>query len=162
MLTNQQKSLIKRAQRQAHIPDDEYREVLETVTGVRSSTDPTIGDDHLDVLMGYMEAIYWAKVDAGLVAHAPDSHSPFQRRGYWKAKNPRGNTSRQRFSSRRLQGEIADLEAELEELGYGHNYCAGIAGKCHNNPLHYRSAMRRTLRSIANNHAAEHAQPVEG
>lgn len=70
-LTNQQKSLLKRAQREAGLNDQEYRDILDTCTGARTSTAPELGDTHLDTLMKYIEAIYWRKRDSASVPSPP-------------------------------------------------------------------------------------------
>lgn len=65
MLSRPQQILLKRAQRQAGVDDAEYRDTLESLCGVRSSTDERMGDEHLDVMLSYLEAIYWRTVKSG-------------------------------------------------------------------------------------------------
>ena len=65
MLTNPQKAILKRAQREAGLADADYRDALQTVAGCRSSTDPILTNRHLDKLLAYLEAIHWHAVDAG-------------------------------------------------------------------------------------------------
>ena len=65
MLSRPQQILLKRAQREAGLSDDEYRDALQTVTGCRSSTAPALTDRHLDKVLAYFEAIHWRNVDAG-------------------------------------------------------------------------------------------------
>lgn len=115
MLTNPQKALLKRAQRAAGLPDDEYREAIATVTGMddcRSSTDPRLTDAHLDRLMAYLEAIQnrrEAAMGGGTAAPAT----------YWQGKNPKGCTSRDRHGSAALEGAIRRLEAAMQARGKG-------------------------------------------
>jgi len=88
MLSRPQQILLKRAQREAGLPDDEYRDALQTVTGCRSSKDPQLTDRHLDLLLGYFEAIHWRKVDAGQHVFAGELQPPcrpnavFRQRGF--------------------------------------------------------------------------------
>jgi hypothetical protein len=81
MLSRAQQILLKRAQREAGLQDDEYRDALEVVTGCRSSTDRDFTDRHLDLCLSYFEAIFWRKVDAGEL-HTPCSAAAiFRQRG---------------------------------------------------------------------------------
>ena len=159
MLSNEQKSLLKRAQKQAEIPDAEYREALQLIAGVHTSTDPTIGDRHLDKLMGYFEAIYWQKV-AAKTAASPDllvkhgakrQYLPFLAPEYWKNKNARASTSRDRYTDDSLARKIAALESELYQLGCNTWYVAKIKANVlgdRSDPagLHkYKFALQRTI-----------------
>ena len=158
MLTNDQKSLLKRAQRQAGITDAEYRETLQRVAGVLSSTDPRLGDSHLDTLLGLFEAIHWRAVDAGTLPK-PDPANvwlPFRSRGYWARKNRPGDTSRDRHVARQLADEIGQMEDQLTEKGFGGEYLAGIWNRvigCQRvTPTRlgqYRRALERTLHAKA-------------
>lgn len=151
MLSNRQKALLKRAQRQAGLSDDEYREALALVTGFRTSTDPAITDRHLDKLIAYFEAIYWRGVDAGSLQPPGRTTAVFQRRGYWASKNTSQETSRDRFNGRNQAAEIGALEASMADLGFGAVYCAAIRrnvcqGRDDAHALHlYEAALQRTL-----------------
>lgn len=129
MLTNDQKSLLKRAQRQAGIDEAEYRDILERYAGVRSSTDPAVTDEHLDLLLAYFEAIYWRGVDLGTLQPPCKRGEPFVQRGYWAGKNPTGNTSRDRYNLDDVKARIATKEAELAALGCGRGYFAAIRAR---------------------------------
>lgn len=161
MLTNEQKSLLKRAQRQAGISDDDYRDALNLIAGVQSSTDPRIGDRHLDKLMGYFEAIYWKGVADG-VLDCPEKlvkmgmtrqWLPFLAPDYWKNKNSKQETSRDRYVQGGLAGQIADLEREMGKLGFNAHYCNAIRVKVTggsangDNLWKYKAALERTLAS---------------
>ncbi len=141
MISNAQKSLIKRAQRAAGLTDAEYREALATVTGfpdLTSSTDSRLGDHHVDRLLGYLEAIYWRRPEADR------KWSPiFKRQGYWAAKNA-GRSSRERWQDDRVQADIRALETALQRAGCAPAYLAGIRRKA-GGDWGYRSALRRTL-----------------
>lgn len=126
MLTNSQKGLLKRAQAQASLSDADYRDALECVAGVSSSTDPALGDDHLDVLMAYFEAIYWRGVDAGTLQASCKGSAPFRQRDYWAAKNPARNTSRDRWLDAWTEEAIERLEGELLATGVGAGYLVAI------------------------------------
>jgi hypothetical protein len=152
-LSNPQKSLIKRAQRECGLDDAEYRDALEIVSGCRSSTSPTLTDRHVDTLMSYLEAIFWRKVDAGHVQPSSSVTAVFRQRNYWRLKNTRQETSRDRFTGRNLKQEIADLEGQLQARGFSEKYCAGIRantthGRDDAHALYlYRAALDRTLQS---------------
>jgi hypothetical protein len=161
MLTNEQKSLLKRAQRQAALTDGEYREALQLLAGVRSSTDPRIGDRHLDKLMGYFEAIYWRKVDQGTCLK-PDAlvgkgwkrqWLPFLAQDYWKDKNSKVETSRDRYVKGNLASEVTALENELYKMGFNTAYCSAIRLKVTGgrggayDVLRYKAALARTVES---------------
>jgi len=129
MLSNAQKALIKRAQREAHLDDADYRECLETVTDCTSSTDPRLNDRSFDIILQYFEAIFWGKVDSGELQRPCNTAAVFAKRQYWAFKNPRDNTSRERFTLEQLQRDITDAEAVLLAAGYSEDYCMGIYRK---------------------------------
>jgi hypothetical protein len=153
VLSNPQKSLIKRAQRQARLNDDDYRDVLQTVSGCRSTTCPQVNNRHCDKILAYIEAIYWRKVDQNELTHAGDPRAVFQQRGYWSQKNTKQETSRDRYTQADASTDIEHLESDLAALGYGPSYCAGIrqtVTKGATNPRAlntYAAALRRTLKS---------------
>jgi hypothetical protein len=148
-LSNAQKSLLKRAQREAGIDDGEYRDAIETISrqpGCRSSTDARLTDENVDRLMEWFEAIFWHGVDAGALKVSPNPKAAFRARGYWAGKNRAGATSRDRFADARLAGEIAALERRMAALGFGSGYCAGIRRR--SGPgWAYHAALARTLAS---------------
>ena len=127
-LSRPQQILLKRAQAQAGIGDSEYREHLQTVAGVQSSTDPAIGDEQLDVLMAFFEGIYWRTYMAGLLP-APRRGDPFMTPGYWASKNTAQSTSRDRFTGQNLAEEIRKAEADLASMGFGPGYCYSIRNR---------------------------------
>ena len=155
MLTNPQKSLLKRAQREAGLSDDDYRDALQMIAECRSSTAPALTDRHLDKLLGYFEAIHWHAVDAGQLQPSCKTNAVFQQRGFWASRNNNQETSRDRFNGRNQGGEIADLERQLAALGYSAGYCAVIKRNvCHGQTdaraLHlYMGALKRTLKAKA-------------
>jgi hypothetical protein len=155
MLSRPQQILLKRAQREAALPDGEYREALELVSGCRSSKDASMTDRHLDLLMGYFEAIHWRKVDAGELQPSCRPDAVFRQRSYWASKNTRQETSRDRFTNLNLGQAVAGLESQLETLGYSAEYCVGIRrkatkGRTDVHALHlYRAALQRTLNAKA-------------
>jgi hypothetical protein len=151
MLSRRQQILLKRAQREAGLADNDYRDAMETVAGCRSSTSPTLTNRHMDKVLAYFEAIHWRAVDAGALQPSGSAAAVFRQRGYWAAKNTRQETSRDRFTDLNLGRSIADLERQLAARGYGEGYCAGIRKKvaqgredAHSQHL-YRAALMRTL-----------------
>ncbi len=163
MLTRRQQILIKRAQAEAGLDDQEYRDTLQSLAGVRSSTDPRMTDRQFDVILAYLEAICWRGRDAGALPQ-PGRNAVFGARGYWARKNPSGNTSRDRFELTEVQAEIQDLEATLEQRGYHAPYRAAIRhqvlGPAAANPsvtdlAKYRCALRRTVAA-----KSKHGQPA--
>lgn len=152
-LSKPQKALLKRAQAQAGLSDADYREALRELAGVETSTDPRIGDDHLDILMAYFEAIYWRGVDAGQLQPPRIAAAPFWKRGYWAGKNPSGNTSRDRYTGEGLLEEIERLEQALCETGVSIRYLHAIRNRVcrgrYTPPQQraYATALRRTLAS---------------
>jgi len=145
MLTNDQKALIKRAQREAQINDEEYRQILfeDLGFGVHSSTDPKLGDRHFDKILAYFEAIYWRKLQAGeITARSPKT--VFQCPGYWASKNSLTSNSRERYAQRGIETEIHRLEAALRQLGCHDAYLRAI--QRNTGPgWAYRAALARTL-----------------
>ena len=154
MLTDPQKSLLKRAQREAQLADVEYRHAIETVSGLsgcRSSTDARLTDRHLDLLLAYIEAIFWGRVDAKALQPSGNPAAVFRRRGFWAEKNRKGNTSRDRFTRDQLIRQIGEREAALMELGCGLSYFQAIQNKQRTDAggldlVKYLSALDRTLR----------------
>lgn len=156
MLSNKQKALLKTAQRDAGIEDADYREMMHHWTGCSSSTDPRLTDEGFDLLMGLFEGIYWwQKTTAmGVAFH----HSKvFKVDGYWGKKNPKGNTSRDRYAEQGLEADIAALEVELEGMGYGGAYLDQIKLRAGTLMVNYRAALKRTI--AAKRRALE---PAEG
>ena len=153
MVTRKQQILVKRAQREAGLGDAEYREVLESVSGCRSTTDGRMTDHHVDLALSFMEAIYWRGVDAGTLPAPSRAAAVFRQRGYWSSKNLQGSTSRERFSQANPARQISDLERALGDLGFGESYCGAIrakvmAGNAGTYSLHlYKAALARTLRA---------------
>ena len=149
MLSNPQKFRLKRAQAEAALDDIEYRDAIEQTTalpGCRSSTDPRLTDRHMDVLLAYFEAIFWQKFDRGQVGVSDARGATFRQRGYWAAKNTAASTSRDRYVAGELTCQIAAVERELNELGYGLAYLRAIQNKIV--PFRataYLAALKRTL-----------------
>ncbi len=155
MLSRAQQILLKRAQREAGLSDDDYRDALEMVAGCRTSKDSRLTDQNLDTLLAYFEAIHWRAIDAGTLQPSGRADAVFRQRGHWAAKNTSAETSRDRFNGRNQGAEIAALEAELARLGFGAGYCAAIRnnvckGRADARALHlYRAALERSLKAKA-------------
>ena len=153
MISRAQQILLKRAQREAGLSDDDYRDALEMVAGCRSSKSPALIDRHLDKLLGYFEAIHWRAVGAGTLQPSCSATAVFRQRGYWAAKNTNQETSRDRFNESNLGQSVADLEREMAALGLGQGYCASIRKKVTQGrddayALHlYCTALKRTLKA---------------
>lgn len=72
----------------------------------------------------------------------------FRQRGYWASKNPKGNTSRDRYGETNLQPAVTALEQELAELGCGMAYCHAIQNKIQPFSLaKYLGALKRTVKA---------------
>ena len=155
MISRPQQILLKRAQREAGVSDDDYRDALQLIADCRSSSSPTLADRHLDKLLAYFEAIYWRGVDGGTLQSSGRAAAVFRQRGYWAAKNTRVETSRDRFRDLNLGQTVADLEGKLAALGCGDGYCAAIRknvckGRDDARALHlYQAALERTLKAMA-------------
>jgi len=150
MLSRAQQILLKRAQAQAGIDDAEYRNSLEIISelpGCRSSLDPRLTDRHVDLFLSYFEAIFWRKIDQGEARPAINPNAVFRKRGFWAAKNPKGNTSRDRYVESNDQTEIRALEEQLAQLGYGPGYVAAIRDKTGHHQAAYKAALQRTLKA---------------
>lgn len=151
MLSRPQQILLKRAQREAGIDDAEYRDALKLIAGCSSSTDERMTDRHLDLVLAYFEAIHWRRVDAGDLQPSCNPDAVFKQRGYWARKNPRQETSRDRYTASAVSQEIARLETALAMHGLGAGYCATIRrnvtqGRGDAHALHcYKVALQRTL-----------------
>lgn len=151
MLSRPQIILLKRAQAEAALDDSDYRAAIETVSGIadcRSSKDSRLTDRHLDNLLAYFEAIHWRKVDSGALQPSCKPNAVFRQRGFWVAKNKRGNTSRDRFAEKTWRERVTVLENELYELGFGLAYIQAIQNKIKPFSLtKYYGALKRTLDS---------------
>jgi hypothetical protein len=167
MLSNPQKSLLKRAQREADLSDSDYREALQTVSGCRSSKDPRLTQDNLDNALKYFEAIYWRKVDQGELQPSCRPGAVFKQRGYWAKKNTRSETSRDRYASTKAMPDISALECALAEFGCGVSYCAAIRERVTHGAqdaaslYRYRAALARTLRAKQKNNFAGQTASLE-
>ncbi len=155
MPSRAQQILLKRAQREAGLSDDDYRDALELIAGCRSSKSPVLTDRHLDKLLAYFEAIHWRAVDAGSLQPSGGATAVFRQRDYWAAKNTNSETSRERFIGAKAGQSVADLEQEMAAMGYGPGYCASIRKKVIQDrddahALHlYQAALQRTLKAKA-------------
>lgn len=146
MLTNAQKSLLKRAQRQAGVTDDQYRDDLRSVTGcATSSRDRRVTDRHLDHMLGLYEATYWRGVESGELP-PPNGNAVFRKPGFWAGRNRKGHTSRDRYHARELGAQIAELEETLIESGHHKEYLNEIFERT-GNAAAYAAALRRTTRT---------------
>lgn len=153
MLSRAQQILLKRAQREAALDDAEYRDALEAASGCRTSKDARLADRHLDIVLAYLEAIHWRKVEQQALQPSCKPDAVFRQRGYWARKNTRQETSRDRYTGRNLGGEVSDLESALRQLGFDAAYCAKIRAKVaggrtdpHAQHL-YRAALARTIKA---------------
>jgi hypothetical protein len=159
MLSAAQIKTLKMAQRQAGIGDDEYREHLGRF-GVASSKDPALGDDALDAILSLFEAIYWRGVKEGRLQAPCTGREIFRQEGYWAAKNPSGNTSRDRYTGTGLQAEIERTESSLYQSGCGLSYVAAIRNRvCRGlyTPPQQRAflaALQRTLAARQRKHSS--------
>lgn len=147
-LSRAQQILIKRAQHQAVLGDEDYRNALSVCTGegdCRSSKDPRLTDAHLDILMAYLEAVYWRAVDGEQIRHIDSPKAVFRERGFWAARNRRGNTSRDRHADAQLSGKIAQAEADLAAMGFGASYLGAIRAKVGGADWKYLGALQRTI-----------------
>jgi hypothetical protein len=151
MFSRSQQILLKRAQREADLADEEYRDALQVVTGFRSSKEPSLTNRNFDKALAYFEAIYFHKVDAKELQPASGATAVFRQRGFWASKNSRFENSRDRFRNFNLGQSIATLETELSNFGLGQNYCEGIRktttnGRVDEHALYlYRAGLMRTL-----------------
>lgn len=161
MLSRRQLILLKRAQAEAGLDDADYRDALAVSSGMddcRSSTDPRLTDEHMDVILAYFEAVYWYRADR-LQPGCKHGAEVFRSRGFWADRNRRGNTSRDRYVNRSLKGEIAALERELNDMGFGLSYVRAIQNNIRPFALiSYAAALRRTVSSkrkaVEHDHAA--------
>jgi hypothetical protein len=156
MLSRAQQILLKRAQAEAALDDADYRDAIATVSGMadcRSSTDARLTDRHVDNLLSYFEAIFWKKFDATsplteTMQAVRKANAIFRQRGYWASKNPKNNTSRDRYGETNLQPAVSALEAELAGLGCGMAYCRAIQNKIVPFSLaKYLGALNRTVKA---------------
>lgn len=144
-LTREQIVMVKRAQREAGIGDEEYRATLESLTGCTSSKDARLSNRQFDVILAYFEAIAWRGRDRGELP-APGRTGVFLRRGYWAGKNTAAQNSRDRYVRHEFQGDIKALEERLQGLGCSPSYLGAIRTKTRTVTA-YRAALTRTLRS---------------
>jgi len=157
MLSKRQRILIKCAQREAGLSDEEYRDALLAVTMTcRSSTDPRLTDRHCDRILAYMEAIYWRGVETGTLQLVCKANAVFRKKGFWALRNSKDETSRDRYATAKVSAEIASLETALQNLGFGRAYCAAIRTNSggSNSDLRglyqYCAALKRTLQAKQN------------
>jgi hypothetical protein len=147
MLTRSQIKLVKMAQREIGLSDADYRDCWRTVAGVSSAKDPRITDEQFDSMLSYLEAI---AARSGAPASGPAKI--FRTPSYWRNKNTKAESSRDRYARARAQEDIAQLENKLLELGYFANYAREIKHRVLGDGpvtvlgLHkYRSALQRTI-----------------
>jgi hypothetical protein len=168
MLSNEQKALLKRAQREASLSDKEYRECLETVAGVTSSTAPEFSDRHLDKALAFLEAIFWRKVDLKELPGPTNREAVFSSRDFWKTRNTSMETTRDRFALEQAQARVQAFEEGLAEFGCGPEYCAAIRekvtkGKDDVRALNaYAAALERTYRAKGERRLARAYEEAEG
>src|SRR3954463_1617304 len=129
MLSNDQKAVLKRAQREARLSDAEYRECVETVSGLTTSMAPEFSDRHLVKALAFLEAIFWRKVDLKELPGPANREAVFSTRDFWKSRNTQMETSRDRFAAEQARLRIQAFEEGLAEFGCGADYCATIRQK---------------------------------
>lgn len=146
-LSKRQIILLKQAQREAGLGDEDYREAIATVSGMadcRSSKDGRLTDEHWDGLLSFFEAIFERRTQN----EECKTGKVFRTRGYWAERNRRGNTSRDRFTEAELTREVLGLETRLNGLGFGFRYLQGIQNRVRPFSLMgYLAALRRTVRA---------------
>ena len=156
MISRAQQVLLKRAQHEAALSDDEYRDAVALVSGMadcRSSKDARLTDGHVDKLLAYFEAIHWGKVDSRTLQPSCKPNAVFRQRGYWAGKNRCGDTSRDRYVATAVSSQVADLEGELMALGCSMAYLRGIQERMKRggkpfDMVTYSGALKRTLAAI--------------
>jgi hypothetical protein len=159
VISRSQQISLKRAQAECQLNDVDYRDAIETVTGItgcRSSKHPGLSDEHWDRLVAYMEAIFWRSVDAGLLQPTRKPNAMFRQRGFWARRNCAGTTSRERYTDASLDRQIDSAERSLAALGFGPGYCAGIrrrVGEASN--FAYLAALKRTLKAKQSSNLVE-------
>src|ERR1051326_2954700 len=142
MISRKQQILLKRAQAEAGLSDEDYRNAIAAVTGMpdcRSSKDARLSDAHLDHLLSFFEAIYWKSNSEG--------GQIFKQRQFWATRNRRGNTSRDRYTEADLTARIAQAEYQIMQLGFGQPYLDGIYGRIE--PYTHRAYLAALERTIA-------------
>jgi hypothetical protein len=98
--------------------------------------------------LSYFEAIHWRKVDSNALKPSCKPNASFRQRGYWASKNPKNNTSRDRYAAGDWQSKINVLEMELHQLGCGLAYVQAIQNNIKPFSLvNYHGALARTLAS---------------
>ena len=151
MLTRAQQILLKRAQQEAKLSDLDYRDAVALVSGMadcRSSTDARLTDGPVDNLLSYFEAILWRKVDAGELQASCKPTAVFRQRGFWAARNRKGNTSRDRHVELECAKQVVALEDEMHTLGFGFSYLTAIQNNIQPwSVVNYLAALKRTLAS---------------
>lgn len=152
MISRPQQILLKRAQAQACIDDEEYRQSLEMLSGLpacRSSKDARLTDRHVDNILSYFETIYWNRVSRAELVHQHSPKAVFQKPGYWAGKNPKNNTSRDRYTTSNLASQIQAVEQELmQDHGCGLAYLQAIQNKIVPfESFKYLAALTRTVES---------------
>jgi len=158
MISRAQQILVKRAQREAGLEDFEYRAALAQVSGCRSTTDPKLDDRGVDLILAFLEAILWRRVDAGELP-PPGGGAVLNKRNFWKDRNPKNNTSRDRFTRASVTEPIAELERALGELGFSQAYCDAVKTKVTGGAMDtfamhlYKAALTRTLHAKQNSAA---------
>jgi hypothetical protein len=110
-------------------------------------------DRGVDLALGYFEAIFWRKVDAGDLQPSRSAKAVFRQRGFWARRNTRQETSRDRYNHSSVSQQVSGLELALAELGFNSSYCAAIRRKVTNGRTDdrslwlYSAALHRTLKA---------------
>jgi hypothetical protein len=113
----------------------------------------------------YFEAIIWRKLDESNSLSASDGErvgvrcfqpackadAIFRQRGFWAARNPKGNTSRDRDGETGLQSAVAALEQELADLGCGLPYCRVTSAAGSREQRHAGKNPRQLLTTLPRN-----------
>jgi len=111
----------------AKLSDTERRDILESVSGFRSST--FITQSQFEEVMPIFEAIYWERFDLGVIPEDPK----IQSRNYWQSRRPSKGMadSRMLWRLRMLWNLLSDY---LPEHSRSETYLAGILAKSVNQP----------------------------
>ena len=120
--TRHQIIAVQTYRRLARLNDAEYRGLLETCAGARSSKDAGLTCHDCEVVMAHLETVLWARVDELVVPQPPSKIA----RNYWRNKLPKNGEPNSRLL-RKMWALWDLLKPHLPETDRNNKYLAGIA-----------------------------------
>lgn len=138
---NGQKAVVKRYQKYAALSDFDYRRLLLTTTGQRTSTAQELSQGDFDVFMAVLEVTLWERFGQGLCDRPPAGIQP----DYWQRRCPAAGMANSRhlhLIGPLYQQLVNALDAANQSPVDPPRYLLQMASRASRRPIHNLSELR--------------------